>query len=531
MHGRFTPQGGRHSSMQVRYILWTSILLAAALVILTACQPTPEENAVLGKDEERFESLVQKTEENADKKDTVEADNESEKVIYKSYSRVDQFVGADPDVNISVDVSGRYQSNMLPVIKVSPKKFSMDELRKWATVLSSSDKYTEPKHTSTKAEIETRILDLKRYISDDEALRSEFNNDVEAKEEYIAEISESIKMLEALYDTAPEKDSTTDTDWAFHDRQYYTEDTMVVDYSEDGMDEDEQFIVDFPSSLGSGRLSYLFCRKDGYYNVSLYYQAYTSVGDFGLTKWDTNLEKPLTLTEDEAIEKASDLLSKLGMQDYRCVVLRKYGASINGDNMKRPYLEGEDLPQQAYLYNLVYRRSFNGVDLLPAVGINTANISEYGARYEHEQLNIWIVNDEIHTINWVAPLAVESVENKDVKTIGFDKAYDLFAKQMQIEYTKGKLSRYSPENIDYAQEIARIKGGEIHVDDVLLGMVRVQIPDNYDEFRLVPAWSFRGREMLDYGDGCDWENGYSFAAIYQTINAVDGTYIDVYKGY
>ena len=102
---------------------------------------------------------------------------------------------------------------------------------------------------------------------------------------------------------------------------------------------------------------------------------------------------------------------------------------------------------------------------------------------------------------------------------------------MQPEYTLGKMTRIDPMDISYKEELEKLKGAEIHINDVTFGMTRIQIKDNMEEFYLVPAWRFAGAELQDWGDGCDWTAGYEQRYVYQTINAVDGTYIDPFSGY
>ena len=129
------------------------------------------------------------------------------------------------------------------------------------------------------------------------------------------------------------------------------------------------------------------------------------------------------------------------------------------------------------------------------------------------------------------------VENPDVSVLPFSEICELFQNQMQVEYTLGKLSRENPQNPEYETVLANIEKGEIHVEKITFGLVRIQIPNNYEEFRLVPAWCFRGMEALDYGEGYNWmENLDSDARarqehVYQTINAIDGTFINVALGY
>lgn len=160
----------------------------------------------------------------------------------------------------------------------------------------------------------------------------------------------------------------------------------------------------------------------------------------------------------------------------------------------------------------------------------------YGAMYDYEKVGVTVRENGITEFKWTAPLEVTSVENGDVQVLPFSEICQRFQSQMQIEYTLGRLSRENPQNSDYQEVLAGIKAGEIRVTDIQFGLVRIQIPNNYDEFRLVPAWSFRGIESLDTGGGHYWYEDLDQDAlsrtehVYQTINAVDGTYINVRLG-
>ncbi len=144
-----------------------------------------------------------------------------------------------------------------------------------------------------------------------------------------------------------------------------------------------------------------------------------------------------------------------------------------------------------------------------------------------------VANQQIIRVVWRGPSELVAVENPQVQLIPFEEAWEHFQRRMQAEYTLGKLTRYAPTNADYAQELARYTGGEILVDQISYGYVRIQIPDNYEEFRLVPAWCFQGEEQLDNGSGISWEDGTRRRQrrVYQTVNAVDGSLIDLKRGY
>lgn len=521
---------------------WKKRILSITVLFglfLSACQPTPKETVVLEKNESRFESLIHEegsTEcndalpsSNEDSKEEGASDcatDQLQKTQYCSFSKKDSFFGADSEVAIEVNVSGDYPINNNTVIKVKPKRYTTEELRNWAKVFSIDGIYLEPKHESTKAEIEKRILDYRRFMTDEKDLAE---LDSKERQAYLQECEEIISKLEKKYQEAPEIIVRKDCDWEFHDTAYYSMDPDLDEFYDVTPDIDEKLIVDINRENSYGRLLSNYMVTDGVYTSSFHYETYSDIDEYGNVSWNTALEKPLTISVEEAIKKADTLLEQMGLIGRKCSTVRCFGASINGEIKKRSQIK--DPSQQVYLYNLVYHRFFDDIELLPTIGLNVSNTSEYGAQYPHEQLNLWVINDEVFLLHWEAPLEIVEVESQSVPVISFETSYDLFKSQMQIEYTRGKVSRLNPEDDSYNDNLAVIKGAEIHVDKALFGLVRIQIPNNYEMFRLVPVWSYRGGELLDYGNGCDWDNSIVQKEIYQTINAVDGTFIDVWKGY
>ena len=60
-------------------------------------------------------------------------------------------------------------------------------------------------------------------------------------------------------------------------------------------------------------------------------------------------------------------------------------------------------------------------------------------------------------------------------------------------------------------------------------MLRIIEPNAADSGLLVPAWDFYGTRTIKYIDGA--ENATSSNMILLSVNAIDGTIIDLSKGY
>lgn len=105
----------------------------------------------------------------------------------------------------------------------------------------------------------------------------------------------------------------------------------------------------------------------------------------------------------------------------------------------------------------------------------------------------------------------------------FEEIYEIFKNQLQIEYTLWNLDRKTGFYND-----GELESGIIHVTEAVMGLARVRVKDNLEEYRLVPAWIFKGNTEYksSVGDYTD--------EIVQTlviVNAVDGSIINADKGY
>ena len=515
------------------------VILLMICFLFSACQPTPDQEAIAEKDAEKLESRIaeSKGEENKSTINSGEQTTEKQsseesgpfetiaEPIVKAFSVQDEYEGADPEVKVSIDAQGTYQAENIPVLRVKPKMFTMEEIKAWAETLSVDGIYLEPKTQLTKAEIEKHILNLKSWSTDDYLEKVLGYKDEESKELERKALELEIEKYESMYESAPEQVVTVPTDWTFHETGYY----LSQGFAEGKADIDNNFVVDLNSALGTGRLYVNELRDGDYYKILMSFSVYSGLMmDGAYTNWDTKLEQPMTISEEEARNKGETLLKEMGIMDFVCSGAGKQSAADENGHRKTV---AEDAEEPVYRYNLRFHRQCGTVESLSNKLLWNPKDIGYGAKYEYEELYITIVNNEIFSITWSAPLEVIGVENSDVKTISFEEACDACKKQMQTEYTLGKMTRIDPMDISYKEELEKLKGAEIHINDVTFGMTRIQIKDNMEEFRLVPAWRFSGAELQDWGDGCDWSAGYEQRYIYQTINAIDGTYIDLTKGY
>ena len=472
------------------------------IVSLMACQKSPEQELVQGKNDGQLESAIYQGQESRSDSEIIDSGKE---ITWEEFSYQDEFSGAEDTVTVKVDASGVWQTNHLPVLRVRPRNLTVEDVRLWGEVLTDANDYYEPKVQLTKREIEEILLEGKRIYEDEDTLFDYYEGDSGQAEWAKGEYERWKQIYEAQYADAPERDQQRESDWTFHPSDYYDLDSaMFSGDTEDGIpDLDEMLVVDGTVGSRFGRITARNYKNGSFYGNSLRYFQYSYLDDIKKPVYDPAGEKTISITQEQMLEQVGDALEKLGLGHMKLYKIYRYGQAKNGDDDRRERLQ-EGTEEDIYAYSLVYIPVYEGGEVTKQIQMSSYPDDSYGAMYDYEKVGVTVRENGITEFKWTAPLEVTSVENGDVQVLPFSEICQRFQSQMQIEYTLGRLSRENPQNSDYQEVLAGIKAGEIRVTDIQFGLVRIQIPNNYDEFRLVPAWSFRGIESLDTGGGHYW---------------------------
>lgn len=504
--------------IHVKKYLWGIIFLLT--ICLSACKESPEEEIVRGK----TAYGEYETESSATEKDTLEF---STKEVELTFS------GNDSKVDIHVDASIQEPRGTVKTIRVKPHVFSSEEVRAIAEMFFNVDEMYEPKIKLTKRELEENILKLKEIISNETYLEEYYEGD-QAAIEYAKQVyTKQIQEYEMKYEHAPDVDEIKLCDWEFHPRAYYSDQEL-----DDIDDEDllQEYLVDtLIAESNSNDYKYLLqARNNTNGGEEIHsFDMFISNDESGY-KWDYSKTIPMTMGKDEVVRQAEQLLKDLNLPDMELVSCNEY--TIRKVNQTTHCIPLAEEPNgDIFEYRLLFTPKYSDLSLLQYENVSTENVYQdetYGAIYGYEKLRLIVREDRIVSFFWDSPLEQVETELENVKILPFSKIMDLFQTQMQIEYTLGKISRVSPEDRFYNDIVSSIKAGRIDIDKINFGYTRIQIPDNFSEFLLVPAWCFNGKESVDYGSGLE-DSGLSgdLGMTYQIVNAADGTIINGYLGY
>lgn len=114
---------------------------------------------------------------------------------------------------------------------------------------------------------------------------------------------------------------------------------------------------------------------------------------------------------------------------------------------------------------------------------------------------------------WTCPIEVIETVSEDARLKPFSEIRGIFESMMLVKYEA------QAENSAYDFDINR----------VTLSLHRIVEKNSNESGLLVPAWNYYGKLTIktDPPDGSSEDIGQSFL----TVNAIDGSIIDIYKGY
>lgn len=151
---------------------------------------------------------------------------------------------------------------------------------------------------------------------------------------------------------------------------------------------------------------------------------------------------------------------------------------------------------------------------------NRKNLSSMEPAWFYQRIGCEVYDGAIQSFSWAAPVEVCETVTQDAALLPFDTIADVFHALIPL--------RYGEENSD--PDLRRL---EIRIDRVELEMQRVTPDGSVSEGLLVPVWNFYGKLYSVYDWGTRGADGglYDFPRALLTINAIDGSVIDIFEGY
>ena len=481
--------------MKIKKVM--SCLLAAALLV--GCQPTPEEDVVVNKGDGALEEAIAA-------EALPPARYEAPETL-----RLDPF-GTETfqvvvDAEVCVPDVERY-----PIVEVVLRTITAD----WARDMMYKMANGKTIHTyqnevpTTKEQIEGEITLLQQQLANPDAyLPAGADEQTRAAAE--KEWRELLEAWETLYQEAPD---------TFEPRE--------IDMSDAAF----RTALEFRGAVESGK------QRETYLSVTAWYGGpggnveYNNLVDgislpfyFDMDSDLTDLND-VTISAEEAVQIGLDFLAQLGETDFApALIVAGYCDPEWGTDP----IPLEEWPQ---CYQIQFTRSVAGV---PATyreehydGIGADGRERYAPAYPQESIEMDIRDSGVTYMYWSTPSELGRTLNENVTLMPFEQVVERFCDQILYSATPA------------VEETDSVIKKTLYIDRIELGMVRALQRGSVEEWVMVPAWTFFGRTVLQYagpepgGYPLNENNeyvsempGYS----YLILNAVDGSVIDLAKGY
>lgn len=473
------------------------ILLLLAIFCVSACQPTPEREAVLNKESIKLEESIMQTAGSQNEKEYT-SDDTVEKTVQSSgasacMSELETWTykkqyGFGNTLNVDALLYNKRDGG-LPVLSVKPKAFeSGKQIEKIVRAFFPDEKVLEQGDQLTKSHLEQEIIKVKEQIfrvENDLPPHSGTDESIpkENKEGYLQGLMSAIEYYEKMLKTAPD---------------------------ESDLNEASYQLVDVGS--GSSQSNMLVKAEDATINVSFSNWKKYQLGSI-LYIQSPHFDYELVGTHSEyvvpeALATDSDFASVKNQID-QCV--RDMGIDYMSLNMVNT---GKDS------YGFYYTRVYNGLQetyVNRHIGTTATGIdgAEMMILWNPEYLYIVVQNHDIVKVTWENPSEVSEVVNENVQTLSWDEIQEIFKTQMDYLLL--------PENNKINQDgTGALRELQININRIELGLTKVLMKDSQDDYKLIPTWSFMG---YDQNTQSKSEN-IGAETCYLTINAIDGTIID-----
>lgn len=520
-----------------------TLTLIACMFIVTAlegCQTTPEQPIVIQKD---MEQMIEKAQEQA------EAVPQTEQLAEKlgvperytaEYAYSDRFTMTADAKIILPNVTA------LPTVRVKPADFSQEMVNQLYAYLVGDTVLYERQTVRTKAEIEQDIVAWQKTLADKNA-----------SEEAKAQAVEKIEKLKEAYRSAPdstgafmvgspeiktlaERDFLTGEElytyrgvdlverpeeaqencgMYFQIRQNNTGDEILIEETVGG------FSVTDTASRGA-----LFLWSD--YDLLKQAQGGTlgytvEMGAITQAQWE-QLDDPCgAFSPEQAQAETEKLLAYIDAEDMsvasiemeyrvpeavaeelrsRCIYNTEYEAAVR-ELLVKEY--SDQIKGISYRVNCV--RTVNNVSVT-SDQLSSYVDDAYSKQWYYEQMSISLCEEGIFSVQWRSPHEI-------IETVAPDTAMLSFAEIAEIIPTMFRVKNEPQGEVK----------AEYKIERVVLSLRRIMEQNNVENGLLVPVWDLYGSAVYTYPGEPPVPDTYQGSQL--TINAIDGSVIDLNRGY
>ena len=501
------------------------ILVFSSLILMCACQPTPEKPTVKSKAEGELEKAIEA--------------EPTAAVIDATDHISEKFKGKDEKVTIELDADVTYPGNLssIEVYEAVPCAISAELIQKAVDCCMEGKTPYDPPTAYTKTELDKMIKELEEHLTD-EWLNEYYQGDEGAIESSRSEFTRQRDEYLKSYKTAPESFEKKTATIEYKPHKYYMSSEEYKLDEKDWSDGNDKEARELLKNLRSDEPTEFHCMADlddgnfaliSSYEIELsgYYPFYTLQHGISFSKgkryvrriygnneilWGNKGEdKPVdvTISEEEARKLARELIEALGLSDELCETGCYHNAVKDNGNTTLYVEQG--------VYVISYRRGTSGLSCYNTDYMRELE-TQYAFAYGEEAFDIYVTDEGIVHWQYTYPMKKTKTLNEGIGILSFEDVLQRFREQSAVTYDS-----YVESYIDANEVKEDIYSAETDVrfSSMTLCAIRLKEKNSSGRYIIAPCWVFKGNRT-------DYDEKYekiSSRLVTLIINGVDGTVV------
>ena len=524
------------------------VLLAILLMtaFLSGCQATPDQQVVVQKD---MEQMIEKgLEESGESTVSTSVDVTDYAMLCEYYGIPELFQTTitEGKLTINCDVAIELpEATALPMARVEAGGFTQEQVYAfWNALVGDTPMYLYPEQPD-KEYYQQQILEQQAELA------------AETDEDTKDAIKSMIEYMQEEYQTAPDHNELVPADGTLQTKEmreynikeslgnYTTLFAVSAPYEEDGMTFSVSNDVENATGIYSGKdemgntftlaprscAALSFKREGMDTDYSGYWQGHvlSDVTEASLSG-GAAADSTLTTTPQQARGQVESFLNDMGLGDmvidtaFLCSnQMNEYMTAVEGGYSTVSGPVSDEPARQAYVFRIL--RQLNGVkvDSTHEMSQTTLEMAQgdgdiaVGKEWSYEYMTVAVDDEGIANVYWQGPLQVTEVLTENTAIQPWSEIQDVFEKMIVIK------------NAIY-QDIETYTSVAIDITYASLSLQRVMERDSYTTGLLVPVWNFYGTTTYVQTDGNPLVLQCGYTPLI-SINAIDGSVVDVNKGY
>ena len=487
----------------------------SAVIFLSGCKSTPNNTAVVSKNDGFFEEALQngKTETTSLSSDSQsESLPKSQEISTLPVEYVSEFSSTDDSVHFTMDICENIRMGSMHVVKVSPHYLTAEDAKHVAYSLFPEVTFYEGEspldENYSKAEIKTKLSRWSQYLSPD-ALENLWGEPQTEKTLQI--LSSYIEEYTLKYEEAPSESPHHLCDWTMKKSSQYlleAENMKTADTSDDN----DEICTQFTSEGIPYRLS-VTTRKQNDFKVNMI----TCIIDDGMSP--RNIDELIFLSQlCRGFEPSQDQVSMIRKRAENYLESFELGQwQVDECYVETRYIG--DTPEYLIRVNAV--PEFRGIPALRQKQlISLRNPNGYApSQYFTDAQFVFSPGGNLISFTMYTPLEMQEITEVNDSVMSMESLLARAKEQLTLtdlrHYGLGDLALILPETVSCSVNIS-------HMD---FGIARVKVPEQDDSYYYVPAITLKGyAEYKGQETGKVYYQDDSEVALV-TLNAVDGTVI------